>query len=138
MNTTADEETSDVLLPPADYYMHDEFTDTLWDQRDAETHFQEGGKRSMEINLESSTAVTPIGRNMVEFFNTVHTERNTQTYAANTKFPTISNYYDDFDVDVNSLKKIPHTYILLGKPGIGKTTLAKKMAEILNAIYVNR
>lgn len=108
--------------PPADYYYQiDENALELEDELEQE-----------------QIGFTPVGRNAVELASRFYAERNLYSYLANTKIPNEKNYYDEDEVDLSCITQKPTCCIILGKPGIGRTTLAKRLAAKLNAVHICR
>jgi len=81
---------------------------------------------------------TPVGRNAVEMASRFYMERNLFSYTVNTNIPNEKNYFDEDEVDLSCITQKPLSYIILGKPGVGKTTLANRLAAKLNAVHICR
>jgi signal recognition particle GTPase len=67
-----------------------------------------------------------------------YVERNLFSYLAHATIPTEKSYYDDDEVYLSALTRKPVSYLLLGKPGAGVTTLAAKLARKMNLVHIYR
>lgn len=83
--------------------------------------------------------VFPVQRNAVEQQSKLTVMRNLTTYQQRKADRTEGKcYYDEDEVDLSFLTARPVTFLILGKPGIGKTTLATKLAEKMHSVHLNR
>jgi len=51
--------------------------------------------------------------------------------------PTV-NYYEDDEQFLNELTRKPANVVIFGKPGVGKTTLAKNLAKKMHLVRIDR
>ena len=48
------------------------------------------------------------------------------------------NPFDEDEAEQNLLKSKPTCFLIIGKPGVGKTTLAKKLSQEWKTEFINR
>lgn len=83
--------------------------------------------------------VFPVQRNAVEQQSKLAVMRNLRSYQQKKAERNEGKcYYDEDEVDLSFLTAKPVTFLILGKPGIGKTTLAIKLAEKMHSVHLNR
>lgn len=152
-------------LPPDDYYLMDEhdalgiflekpeqLPGTLIEQLQAQenkekeekkTSVGEDGEAKPEEPKEGEPPVDyvfPVARNAVELQNKLFITRNLRSYQENYDKTLVQGkcYYGEDEIDLSFLTSKPVTFLIMGKPGIGKTTLGAKLAEKMHSVHLNR
>ncbi len=116
----ASRKNSAAVLPPNEYFL---------------THDSGLGTDDDVFDLKNNG---PIARAIVESSNKFQVERNLFSHLNTTYNPRHTNHFQDEDIELEALIFRPPSFIFLGKPGVGKTTQARKLAEKLSAVFISR